>query len=346
MTTVLPATTPGVKHTGLPPQPFRRHDASVVEAFLAARRDRPWNGERLRLSWSNWGFGTETLATSVDRLARNGIRYVELHGNRYGPDLGYRTADVQAIVNGAGLTVSGICGMATADSEFASNRPHVRQRAIDYFRRQADFCVEVGGTYLLIVPGSVGRPKRYDSNELVRAAESMRIVAEHFASIGVRGAIEPIRPDETSLCHTFADARALIAAIDHPGIAGINGDLYHMLAGEDHIGQVLLENGDLLLNLHMADTNRRALGAGLLDLDIVLMALYAIGYDRRAGYCTPEPLGAGSDPYTAMYEAPEPARLDALVALSASTFYEREDVLLAADDDTIRAAYGLAADGG
>ena len=56
-----------------------------------------------------------------------------------------------------------------------------------------------------------------------------------------------------------------------------------MLAGEDHIGAPSGER--LITNLHMADTNRRALGRGLLDLDAVLMALYAVGYtegDRSA----------------------------------------------------------------
>jgi sugar phosphate isomerase/epimerase len=263
------------------------------------------------------------------------VPYIELHGNRYGPDLGYQTAGVLAIVGDAGLAVSGICGIATSDAEFASNRPHVRQRAIDYFRRQADFCKEVGGAYVLIVPGAVGRPKPHDQNEFGRAVEGIRIVAEHFDQLGVKGAIEPIRPEEVSLCHTFADARRLIEAVDHPGVAHINGDTYHMLAGETHIGEAILGAGTLLANLQMADTNRRALGAGLLDVDVVLMALYAIGYERRDGYCTPEPLGAGGNPYAAMYEVSDPAVLDAVVAQTAATFHEREASILAATDEEL-----------
>jgi sugar phosphate isomerase/epimerase len=231
--------------------------------------------------------------------------------------------------------------MATADAEFASNRPHVRQRAIDYFRRQAHFCTEVGGSYLLMVPGAVGRPNPYDSDEFARAADGIRVVAEDLHALGVRGAIEPIRRDEVSICHTFADARRLIEAIGHPGVQHINGDLYHMLAGEAHIGQALLEAGPLLVNLHMADTNRRALGDGLLDLDIVLMALYAIGYDEREAYCTPEPLGAGSNPYSAMYEAPDPGALDDLVARTTSTFFERVAVILGAGESELQRYVGM-----
>jgi sugar phosphate isomerase/epimerase len=321
------------------PQAYQAVDALIARRFVAARAAAPGGLPSLRFSWSNWGFGTEPFETSVARLAANGIRYIELHGNRYGPDLGYRTAHVRRVLDDAGIAVAGICGMYSAGSEFASNAPHIRQRAIDYTRRQADFCAEMGGTYLLIVPGAVGRRVRYDDHESGRAVEAIRVAAEHLGSVGVRGAIEPIRPEEVSLCHTFADARRLIAAVDHPAVASINGDLYHMLSGEDHVGQAIVDAGDLLINLHMADTNRRALGGGHLDLDVVLMALAVIGYGERDGYCTPEPLGAGSDPYQAMYGSPDPAALDELVQRTAQTFFTREREIREASDAEILERY-------
>lgn len=314
------------------PQAFQAKDEKVTRLFLDARRGIRPGEPRLSLSWSNWGFGSEPLQVSAARLAANRISYIELHGNKYGSDIGYKAHDVRIIVDDAGLTVSGVCGMATEDSEFASNRPHVRQRAIDYFRRQGDFCKEVGGSYILVVPGAVGRPRPYDSNEFERAAEGIRIVAEHFHQLGIKGAIEPIRPEETSLCHTFGDARRLIDEIDNPGVQHINGDLFHMLASEQHIGETILDAGPYLINLHLADTNRQALGNGMLDVDQVLMALYATGYQRRDAFCTAEPLGAGGNPYSAMFEAPDAGALDQLVARTASTFFEREAAILAASD--------------
>ncbi|WP_431936067.1 hypothetical protein [Micromonospora sp. RP3T] len=79
-----------------------------------------------------------------------------------------------------------------------------------------------------------------------------------------------------------------------------------MLSGELHIGAAILEHGHRMLNLHRADTNRLALGHGLLDLDVVIMALYAVGYQRGDNYCSAEPLGAGGNPYAAMNLPPEP----------------------------------------
>ncbi|WP_431936066.1 TIM barrel protein [Micromonospora sp. RP3T] len=102
-----------------------------------------------------------------------------------------------------GITVSGGCGMVTPDEEFAHNLPHVRARAIEYFRRQAQFTQAVGGSYLLLGAASAGRPGALDSYETERSAATMRLVADDFAAAGIHGAVEPIRPEETSIVHTF-----------------------------------------------------------------------------------------------------------------------------------------------
>jgi hypothetical protein len=77
----------------------------------------------------------------------------------------------------------------------------------------------------------------------------------------------------------------------------------------------------------MADSNRRALGEGSLDLDTVIRALYAIGYNRDGCFCTPEPLGPGGDPYPAMHGQPDPEALDQLVFQTVRYFKEREEVV-------------------
>ena len=70
-----------------------------------------------------------------------------------------------------------------------------------------------------------------------------------------------------------------IAAVDHPGVKHINGDVYHMQSEESHIGAALLEAGAALTNLHFADSNRCALGEGSLDVDTIIRALYVLGYN-------------------------------------------------------------------
>jgi sugar phosphate isomerase/epimerase len=310
-------------------QNFELKNEKIRSQFEQIKKQHPEQlKQRLNLSWSNWGFGMEFLEVSVRRLAGAGIEFIELHGNHYGANLGYKPDQTLKIVQDNGVKVAGICGMFSADNDLASNSAIKRQNAIDYIKRELDFASAVGAGYLLVVPGAVGRPNPYDDMEFERSVETLRIVADQFVSHNVKAAIEAIRSAEVSLCHTIADLKRYIEAVNHPGVKHINGDLYHMQVEESHIPTAIIEAGSQLTNLHMADSNRCALGDGSMDLDTLMMALYVIGYNRPGCYCTPEPLGPGGDPYPAMYGRPNTELLDKLVQKSAKYFKERESVLL------------------
>ncbi len=310
-------------------QNFEQKNERIRNAFLELKRKRSQTAKkRLNLSWSNWGFGLESLSDSAKRLSRNKIPFIELHGNHYGPDLGYEPRATLTILEDNNVQVAGICGMFSANNDLSSNRPHQRQNAIDYLKREIEFASRVGAKYILVVPGAVGRPVPYDNTEFERSVDTLSLVADLFLKHNIKAAIEPIRAAEVSFIHTIKDAKRYIQAVNHPGIQFINGDVYHMQVGESHIGEAIIDAGKLLTNLHMADSNRCALGDGSLDLDIIIMALYLIGYDNENCFVTPEPLGPGGDPYPAMNERPDQKALDALVQKTAEYFTSREEELL------------------
>lgn len=312
-------------------QNFEKKNEKIRNAFEDLKTNSPDKlKNKLNLSWSNWGFGLETLEVSVKRLAGAGVEYIELHGNHYGPDLGYKADEVKKILGDHNVKVAGVCGMFSRDNDMSSNSGIQRQAAIDYLKRTIPFTEAIGGSYILVVPGAVGRPNAYDDSEFDRSVETLQIVADLFGKHGIKAAIEPIRAAEVSLIHTIADAMKYIAAVDHPGVQHINGDVYHMQVEESHIGEALVDAGAMLTNLHMADSNRCALGDGAMDLDTIIRALYLIGYNRPGCYVTPEPLGPGGDPYPAMYGKPDTDSLDYLVSRSAGYFREREEAVLSA----------------
>lgn len=311
-------------------QHFEAKNDAIREKFRALRKADPQRlNTRLNLSWSNWGFGLESLPDSAKRLERADLKYIELHGNHYGPDLGYCVDKTLRVLGDHGLTVSGVCGMFSADNDMASNRATVRQAAIDYIRREVAFTQAVGGTYLLVVPGAVGRPKAYDDVEHERSVQTLQYCAPWFIDHNVQAAIEPIRAAEVSFIHTVADAKRYIADVAHSGVAHINGDVYHMQSEESHVGEALLDAGDMLMNLHFADSNRSALGHGSMDVATIIRALYVIGYNRAGRYVTFEPLGPGGDPYPAMYGRAHSPKLDALVMDSIRYFRDCEEMVLA-----------------
>lgn len=311
-------------------QRFEKTNHQIRQAFEELKRGSPNGlGSRLKFSWSNWGFGLEAFETSCERLEKAGIRYIELHGNHYGPDLGYNPAKIENIMAAHGISVSGVCGMFSADNDLSSNRHIKRQAAIDYIKREVDFTARVGGKYMLVCPAAVGRAWKYDDSEIERSLDSLSRVADIFVRYGIRDAIEPIRAAETSIIHIFEEAKTYILRLNHPGVQHINDDAYHMLVGESHIAQAIWQAGGLLTNLHMADTNSCALGDGSLDIDAIIMSLYLIGYNNDDNcFVTAEPLGPGGDPYPGQNTKADPVLLDRLVFDSVRYFREREAQLL------------------
>ncbi|KXA91128.1 sugar phosphate isomerase [candidate division MSBL1 archaeon SCGC-AAA259A05] len=303
-------------------------DEKIREKFSELAKKNP---ERLKknmnFSWSNWGFGRENLSVTADRLKEAGIKYIELHGNRYGENLGYDASEVRKVLEDRGVKVSGICGMFSPARDLSSNKGWVRQNAIDYIERNIKLGKELGAEYFLIVPGAVGRPDPIDKYEMDRSIETLGRIADKFTEAGIKGAVEPIRSAEVSFCHTFEDAVEYIERLDHPGVQWINGDVYHMMQEESHVGEVLKKHGDRLVNLHLADSNRRALGSGMLNLDVVIMSLYLIEHNEGKKFVTAEPLGPGGSPYPAMHAKHDPERLTELVNETIDYFRSRERVI-------------------
>ena len=66
-------------------QNFEKKNGQINEHFRALKQASPEKFKtRLNLSWSNWGFGRESLADSAKRLQKAEVPFIELHGNHYG----------------------------------------------------------------------------------------------------------------------------------------------------------------------------------------------------------------------------------------------------------------------
>lgn len=308
-------------------QNFEVINDEIKDKFLSMYKDSN-DLSKLKFSWSNWGFGMEPLENAFKRLADANINYIELHGNHYTEGLGYRAKEVNELKKMYDVNVSGVCGMFSKDNDLSSNNPISRQRAIDYIKRELEFTKEVGGDYLLVVPGAVGRPEKYDEMEMERSAESLRLVADLFTEYKIKCAIEPVRAAEVSFNHTIQNSLDYIKLVNHPAVNHVNGDIYHMQSEESHTAQAILDASQHLCNLHLADSNRGALGDGQIDLDTIIMALYIIKYNEGNNYVSPEPLGPGGDPYPAMNAKPDEEKLHHLVNQSVTYFRERENAVL------------------
>jgi len=310
-------------------QNYELKNGRIRETFAAARESDPDRfKEKLTLSWSVWMFGIEHLEDSVKRLKRNGINYIELKGDRQTADSGIPIPEVKQVLGDYGIKVSGVCGMFSPDNDISSPNVYSMQNAIDYIKREVEFLAEVGGEYLIVVPSAVGRPDAIDGNEFIRSASALRKCVPVFAEYGIKAAIEPIRSAEVSLIHSVGDALRFIEAVGEDAIGHINADTYHMLLEESHIGEAMLNAGEKIVNLHIADSNRDAPGTGMIDFDTVIRAAYLIGMNEKGRYVTPEPLGPFPVPYVLAQSPCDVEVMDRLVADTVRYFREREREVL------------------
>jgi D-psicose/D-tagatose/L-ribulose 3-epimerase len=284
--------------------------------------------KKLNFSWSNWNFGVESLIDSVKRLKKFGIDFIELKANKHGDNIGYNAKEVIKILSDNDIKVSGLCWIYSNDNILSSNRLFVRQKAIEYIKRNIEFGAQVGAKYFLVVAGEVGTNTVKDPTEFYRAVESLQIVAEDFINTGVKCAIEPISSIYTSFCHTFEDVKKIFKEVNVNNLGYINGDVYHMFLGEKHIGQSIVEAGQLLTNLHLSDTIRGPLGSGILDVDTIIRALYLIGYNNDSCFVTSETVPQVIDLYAATNAKVESSLLDDVVRDTIKYFREREDAVL------------------
>jgi len=117
---------------------------------------------RLNCHGATGFFGLETLADSLP-VFRSGGNFMNCMEITMVPDLGYKVDETWRYFAESRLArfrVSVEC--SPADNDLSSNRRFAdRQRSISpapKFR----FTREVGGSYLLVVPGALARPKAYD----------------------------------------------------------------------------------------------------------------------------------------------------------------------------------------
>jgi sugar phosphate isomerase/epimerase len=306
-------------------QNYQIKSEKIKEQYLHEKRKNPKKFQRkIDLSWSIWMFGIEPLEESVKRVKNAGVDYIEFNGDQHVPEMGLKADEVLSLQVKYDIKASGCIGLFSSANDLSSNDPYVQKRAVDYIKNQVEFTRKIGGQYMVIVPSAVGRTTPLDTAEFHRSVKALKLCENHFKNSGIKAAIEPIRADEVSLIHTVEEAKQYLDAVGSEYINSINGDIFHMLLSEKHIGEAVLNCGDRLVNLHLADSNRDALGRGVIDLDTVIMASYLVGMNQENRFLTFEPLGPNPNPYVLSNEKGNTQLLDSLVNDSVAYFRERE----------------------
>ena len=172
---------------------------------------------------------------------------------------------------------------------FADRDPTIRKKAIERvmshipLAKKADAVIIIG---LLrgVVEESV--PEKQAKEWMI---EAFKICTEKAAEEGVRLAVEPLNRYETPLINTVFQGLELIETVG-AGNLGLLLDTFHMNIEEPSIEESIRTCGDRIFHFHVADSNRWYPGAGHLDFQSILDALFATGYSGFvSGEFMPDP---------------------------------------------------------
>ncbi|MGE5574124.1 MAG: sugar phosphate isomerase/epimerase family protein [Bacteroidota bacterium] len=261
----------------------------------------------MKYAVSNWIYGDEALETTFQRLFRCGFDGIELVGE---PDR-YCPSDVRRLCGKYNLGVLSIAGMypwPTRERDLANPDPEVREKAVAYLRKCVDFACDVGAHLIIVVPSAAGKTRpvgdHWDGeawenayrDEWAYAVESVRQAARYAGERGVLLAIEPINRYESYLVNTAEQGMRFISEVGSESVK-LHLDTFHMNIEESDPIRAVRSAGDSLVNVHISDSNRQAVGRGHFDFGALMRTLKEMGYD---GPLTLEPLPPVPDPFIAM----------------------------------------------
>ncbi|BAU33391.1 sugar phosphate isomerase/epimerase [Microcella alkaliphila] len=176
-----------------------------------------------------------------------------------------------------------ICGAFGFDRDASSPDQSRRDLATDYLRLCIDIAAEVGSPHVAgPMYAETGRtqllPEAERAKQRLRAAETLRGVADYGAEKGVRLAIEPLNRFETDLINTLDQAAELCALIDRPNV-GIMIDSFHMNIEEKKLGDAIRRHRELIFHVQASENDRGAPGSGHIDWEEFFSALHDIEYE-------------------------------------------------------------------
>jgi sugar phosphate isomerase/epimerase len=228
----------------------------------------------------------------VERVARFGYDAIELVGE---PDQ-YDGDRVRQLATDAGIAVSSISSMYTAERDLCHPDARVRRQAVDYVRAVAELAAVTGAATIIVAPSAVMKtaPLASRADERKWAIESIRAGGEYAASVGVDITLEPWNRYETYFLNRLEQAIELWREFGLEN-GGVMGDTFHMNIEEASIADAFRASKGVLQHVHLADSDRTAPGGALLDFEPIIEALVDINYDK---YLSFELLPAAADPFS------------------------------------------------
>ncbi len=159
-----------------------------------------------------------------------------------------------------------------------------RRAAATFAKRIIDLAAPLGGLAIVgVVKGTV-EPGVQRATALAWLGEGLEDIGEHAEKLGTSVALEPLNRYESNWFNRLDEGVELVQSLETRGVR-LLADLFHMNIEEPSIAGALRGAAEYIGHVHLADSNRRAIGLGHIDAAAVGRTLREIGY---GGYLTAE----------------------------------------------------------
>lgn len=226
----------------------------------------------MRLACVQWPYA-ESTEHAIDRVARAGFDAIVIDGD---PEVDLAAA--RRALRASGIACSGGIGQMLHGRDLISADVEVRRATQEYLIATARQVAALSGTYLCIVPGgdAMVHPRAGPEQEWGWAVEGVARIARETARLGVRLGIEPLNRYETNFINRHDQAIALADTVGE-GV-GVILDTFHMLLEERDPFAAIVATAPWLVDVQVADSNRRRPGEGTYDWHRLFEVLDAVGY--------------------------------------------------------------------
>jgi len=208
------------------------------------------------------------FAETIERLEKYGFDGVELSG--YALNDPAKMAERKSVLKSSKVRPSSICGGFPC--ELVHAEPAKRQATIDGIKKFLDFCGEVGATGPISVPIFNGNQRVPDLSpwktqhqlEIELLTELLRGLGKYAESVKATLLLEPLNRYESNSLTNIAEAASVCRAVGGKGVR-VMADFFHMHIEETNTPKALLEVGDMIGHVHLADNTRKEPGSGDID---------------------------------------------------------------------------------
>ena len=237
----------------------------------------------MKIAMHNW-MRPESFETSVSRMAKLGYDAIEVAAFQ-----GLDFDELKSIIKKYNISCSGAVTLMMDGLSIIDPDATIRKNSIEYVKYVINLVSHLGGTFISLVPSTVGRvkPMSIKDDEWKWGIESLDLCYRYAKSKAITIAIEPINRFETFFINRVDQALALANEVSEE--IGVCADLFHMSIEETNLIDALAKTKGRLINVHAADNNRMPVGMGSTDWNAVIKTLKDIGYQGlfSSEFCAP-----------------------------------------------------------